>query len=158
MRLRHWLPFSAVICSLMLLPLTGYSTDKGSSGEKKKKDKQSHTSSGTEDRGEPGKPGGEFASPGEGDQSGRPGTIFGGPATLPPDKDSPGYEGADKDRKGRERRQQRAAPDRASARNIGWAKRVRTGEYLDPGPDLASPTGLDTALTVPEGFSWSCQG
>lgn len=100
MRPQHGLAFLAVICSLTLLPLAGYATDKGSSEESKKKDNQA-TSRGTQDRGEPGKKGGEFASPGEGEQSGRPGTIFGAPATLPPSDKSPGYEGADKGRKGK---------------------------------------------------------
>ena len=88
MKLNQWLPLSAGICSLMLLPLTGYGADKSSSGEGMKKDKQSQASP---DRGEPGKPGVES----------QPGTIFGGPATEPPAKQSPGYEGADKDQKGK---------------------------------------------------------
>lgn len=41
--------------------------------------------------------GGQVIPPDEGEQSGKPGTIFGGPATLPPPEASaPGYEGADK--------------------------------------------------------------
>ena len=48
------------------------------------------------DRGKPGiNSGGQVISPGEGEQSGRPGTVFGGSATLPPG-DAPQYEGADK--------------------------------------------------------------
>jgi hypothetical protein len=48
------------------------------------------------DRGKPGiNSGGQVISPGEGEQSGRPGTVFGGSATLPPGG-APQYEGADK--------------------------------------------------------------
>lgn len=51
------------------------------------------------DRGAPGiNVGGQAIKPGEGEQDGRPGTIFGGPASLPPQNEAVQYEGADKGR------------------------------------------------------------
>ena len=61
----------------------------------KQKQAQGETSLKPGDRGEPGiNDGGQAIPPGEGEQTGRPGTI-GAPATLPPDETAPGYEGAD---------------------------------------------------------------
>jgi len=52
------------------------------------------------DRGAPGiNSGGQAIKPGEGEQDGRPGTIFGGPASLPPQNEAVQYEGADKGKK-----------------------------------------------------------
>lgn len=52
------------------------------------------------DRGSSGiNSGGQAIKPGEGEQDGRPGTIFGGPASLPPQNEAVQYEGADKGRK-----------------------------------------------------------
>lgn len=52
------------------------------------------------DRGSPGmNSGGQAIKPGEGEQDGRPGTIFGGPASLPPQNEALQYEGADRGRK-----------------------------------------------------------
>lgn len=49
------------------------------------------------DRGAPGiNSGGQVIKPGEGEQDGRPGTIFGGPASLPPQGKALQYEGANK--------------------------------------------------------------
>lgn len=42
--------------------------------------------------------GGQVIAPDAGEQAGKPGTIFGGPASLPPGE-APGYEGADKGHK-----------------------------------------------------------
>jgi hypothetical protein len=83
---------------LVLAPVAGYGDDfnKGSRSQEKGQIDKTRTG----DRGEAGiNIGGQVTPPGEGDQSGRPGTIFGAPATLPPNDEAVQYEGADKAQK-----------------------------------------------------------
>ena len=58
-----------------------------------------------EQRAQPGiNSGGQVIPPDEGEQTGKPGTMFGAPATLPPDDKAPQHEGADKQLKEQESR------------------------------------------------------
>ena len=84
----------------------------GQSGEtQKRKDAEASMKTMQDDeqdqklRSQPGiNSGAQIIQPGEGEQTGKPGTMFGAPATLPPQERSPGYEGADKQAKERESR------------------------------------------------------
>ena len=79
----------------------------GQSGEtQKRKDAEASMKTMQDDeqdqklRSQPGiNSGAQVIPPGEGEQTGKPGTMFGAPATLPPQERSPGYEGADKQAK-----------------------------------------------------------
>ncbi|HJU04172.1 MAG TPA: hypothetical protein VJ692_03400 [Nitrospiraceae bacterium] len=94
----QWMAVAAIAGALCFAPIAGYADDftKGSrAGEKGQIDK-----SNMGDRGQPGEnDGGQVRKPGEGEQSGRPGTIFGAPATLPPADKAPQFEGAGKQKK-----------------------------------------------------------
>ena len=85
-----------------LMPFVAYAADQNGQGRKdsipidSSKNPESHS----DDRGKSGvNIGGQTSQPGEGEQSGRPGTIFGAPATLPPQDKALQYEGADKSKK-----------------------------------------------------------
>ncbi|MGH7230407.1 MAG: hypothetical protein ACREJU_03500 [Nitrospiraceae bacterium] len=96
--IRGWIIAAATAGVIGFVPFAGYADDfnKGSrSSEKGQIDK-----SNMGDRGEPGKNmGGQDTKPGEGEQTGRPGTSFGAPATLSPSDKAPQHEGAGKQKK-----------------------------------------------------------
>ena len=99
MKGKQWLTIVAVVSALGMWMTNALADDvtKGSRQAEKGQIDKSRMG----DRGEPGKNmGGQHTPPGEGEQTGRPGTSFGAPATLPPADEAPQYEGADKQQKG----------------------------------------------------------
>ena len=77
------LTIAVIAGALGIVPVAGYGDDfnKGSRSDEKGQIDKSNMG----DRGQPGRNmGGQETAPGEGEQTGRPGTIFGAPATLPP--------------------------------------------------------------------------
>ena len=86
--------------AISFMPFAAYATDQGQKGKDNFPiDSSKNPQSNMGDRGKPGiNAGGQVAEPGEGEQSGRPGTIFGAPATLPPQDKALQHEGADKER------------------------------------------------------------
>ena len=88
--------------ALGLMPFAAYATDQKGQGHKGKDsiDSSKNPQSNMGDRGKPGiNTGGQATESGEGEQTGRPGTIFGAPATLPPQDKALQHEGADKSKK-----------------------------------------------------------
>lgn len=97
---KNWMVMGLMVgaCGLALTPIAGYGDDFNKGSRSQEKGQIDKTNTG--DRGEAGlNVGGQTTAPGEGDQSGRPGTIFGAPATLPPQDEAVQYEGADKQQK-----------------------------------------------------------
>ncbi len=91
----QWMAIAVIAGGLCVAPVAGFADDfnKGSRSQEKGQIDKSNMG----DRAKPGAiEGGQMREPGEGEQTGRPGTIFGAPSTLPPSEKSPGYEGADK--------------------------------------------------------------